>query len=191
MAFYGAKVLHPETIGPAVEARIPVRVLSSKEPNRKGTTIVLSTTEAEPITGIAIKRAVSLIQLYSGDLLPDPTTLPLAFDALSEHKIIPLATSLSFDKAMLVLDNPNDVRYIQTALAGLSKIDTGHGRALLTLVGHGLQETSGIAARLFSSIKKVNCEMIAYGGVGNAISLVIKDSEVESTVRKIHKEFFS
>jgi aspartate kinase len=190
MAFYGAKVLHPETIGPAVEAGIPVRVLSSKEPDRTGTTIVFSTTEAEPITGIAIKQGVSLLQLSSGDLLPNPTTLPLLFEALSENKIIPVATSLSFDKALLVLDKAAEARQVQTALAGFATIDVDHEKALITLVGHGLEQTSGIAARLFASIKKINCEMIAYGGAGNAISLVIKDTDVTTTVKKIHKEFF-
>lgn len=191
MAFYGAKVLHPETIGPAIEAGIPVRVLSSKEPSKPGTTIVLSTTDAEEITGIAVKRGVTLVQIRSGELVPTSATLPLVFDALSEHKIVPLATSISFDNTMLALDSANEAHRVATALAGIAATEIDTNRALLTLVGHGLEHSAGIAARLFRAVKKMNCEMISYGGAPNAISVVVSEQDLEQTVRQIHKEFFT
>jgi aspartate kinase len=190
MAFYGAKVLHPETIGPAIEAGIPVRVLSSKEPKNPGTTIVMSTDSAEPITGIAIMRNISLVQVRSGELIPSTTMLPLVFDTLSEHKIVPLVTSLSFDNTLLALSTEKEVRDLQTGLAGMAEMEMSNGQALITLVGHGLEHSSGIASRLFSAVKKINCEMISYGGAPNAISLIVPDSAVERAVREIHKEFF-
>lgn len=191
MAFYGAKVLHPETIGPAVESGIPVRVLSSKEPDRVGTTIVLSTTDAEAITGIAIKRGVTLLQVRSGDLVPTSATLPLVFDALNDLKVIPLATSISFDNTMLVLDTAAEAQAISTGLASIALTEIDQKRALITLVGHGLEHSAGVAARLFGAVKKMNCEMISYGGAQNAISVVVADQDLEQTVRRIHKEFFS
>jgi aspartate kinase len=190
MAFYGAKVLHPETIGPAIEANIPVRVLSSKEPKNPGTTIVMSTDSAEPITGIAVMRNVALVEVRSGELVPSATMLPLVFDALSEKKIVPLVTSLSFDNALLALTSAKEVRELQTSLTGLAEIETTSGQALVTLVGHGLEHSSGIASRLFSAVKKINCEMISYGGAPNAISLIVPERSVERAVKEIHKEFF-
>ncbi|HYM20743.1 MAG TPA: aspartate kinase [Candidatus Kapabacteria bacterium] len=191
MAFYGAKVLHPETIGPAVEAGIPVRVLSSKEPEQSGTTIVMSTTDAEPLTGIAVMRNVSLVQIRSGELVPSTTMLPLVFDTLSEKKIVPLVTSLSFDNALLALASEQEVRELQTSLTGLADIEVLHEQALVTLIGHGLEHSSGVASRLFSAVKKVNCEMISYGGAPNALSIIIPESVVERAVKRIHNEFFS
>ncbi len=191
MAFYGAKVLHPETIGPAVEAGIPVRVLSSKEPDLPGTTIVLSSEEGAPITGIAIKRSVALMQLRSEELLPNVNAVAITLEAMAEKKIVPLATSLSFDDTMFVIDTIAETRQLQTALAGMVPFEIDQNKALISLVGHGLEDTAGIAARLFKALKKVNCEMISFGGAGNAISIVIADTDVEQTVKRIHQEFFA
>ncbi len=191
MAFFGAKVLHPETIGPAVEAGIPVRVLSSKQPKLGGTTILTSSEATSEIIGIAIKRNIGLAKIRSTELAPVATSLPIIFDALSDNNIIPLATSLSFDNALFALDSAEELSKLQAALHGYTNLTFKPGKALITLVGHGLEHSAGVAARLFSAVKKNNCEMVSFGGSENAISLVIPDSEVESTVRRIHKEFFT
>ncbi len=191
MAFFGAKVLHPETIGPAVEAGIPVRVLSSKQPKLEGTTILTSSEGTSDIIGIAIKRNIALAKIRSTELVPVATSLPIIFDALSDNNIIPLATSLSFDNALFALDSTEESLKLQAALHGYIPLTSKPGKALITLVGHGLEHSAGVAARLFSAVKKNNCEMVSFGGSENAISIVVPDNEIESTVRRIHKEFFT
>jgi aspartate kinase len=190
MAYFGAKVLHPETIGPAVEAGIPVRVLSSKEPNRRGTTILMQSGEGISIAGVAIKRNIILTKIASSEITPHYTTLPTIFEALEHKKIIPLASSISFDNILFALDSGEQYSELREHVESVANLQFLSGKSLITIVGQGLQNESGIAARLFKAIEDTNCEMISFGGRKNAVSIVISDDEVEKTVRKIHKEFF-
>src|ERR1019366_8383509 len=72
LAFFGAKVLHPETIWPAVEKSIPVKVLSSNEPEKEGTLIVAHVDEAPAMTGIAVKKSISLMRIFETGSQPNP-----------------------------------------------------------------------------------------------------------------------
>ena len=191
MAYFGAKVLHPETIGPAVEAGIPVRVLSSKEPEKEGTTIVTCPTDEIVVAGIAIKRNIILAKLSANKITPQFTTLPVIFDALRSKKIIPLASSISFDNIFLALEASDNYSELHEEVDRIAKLEFLSKRGLITLVGQGLKNNRGIAARLFGALEKINCEMISYGGAENAIHIVVPEEEVESAAKKIHKEFFS
>ena len=190
MAFFGAKVLHPETIGPAVEAGIPVRVLSSKEPEKKGTTILTQPADDLIVAGIAIKRGIVLAKASANEMAPHSKTLPVIFDALHTKNIIPLTTSISFDDILLALEATDKYSELHEEIDRVSNLEFFPKRALITLVGQGLRQNSGIAGRLFNSVKQINCEMISFGGAENAISLVIHDDEVEIAAKNIHREFF-
>ena len=179
LAFYGAKVLHPETIWPAVEAGIPVMVLSSKEPEESGTLVESDVPGIrEPITGIAVKRSVILARIspLPSSIYPLPSTV--------------LAVSISVDSATYVLSDPTDVPMLRNASEGRGSIEIETDRALITLVGPGLREHSGIAGRIFRSLGRTNCEMVSYGGSESAISLVVNDDVANRIVKRLHKEFF-
>jgi aspartate kinase len=191
MAFFGAKVLHPETIGPAVEAGIPVRVLSAKEPEKKGTTIVTHPTDEIVVAGIAIKHNVILAKASANDITPQSATLPLLFAAIGSKKIIPLASSVTSDNILLALEASDNYSELHEEIDRIAKLEFLSGRGLITLVGQGLKHNTGIAARLFGALEKINCEMISFGGTPNAIHIVVEHEYLESAVKKIHKEFFS
>ena len=190
MAFFGAKVLHPETIGPAIEAGIPVRVLSSKEPNKKGTTIINKPVDNIIISGISIKRNIILAKASSNGIVPQTYTLPVIFDALESKKIIPFASSVSFDDILLALEASDNYSELHEEIDTVADLTFLHKRSLITLVGQGLDTHSGISARLFGALENTNCEMISYGGAKNAISIVVPEEEVERAVKNIHAEFF-
>ncbi len=190
MAYFGAKVLHPETIGPAVEAGIPVRVLSAKEPEKKGTTILTRPTEDIVVAGIAIKRNIILAKASANAMVPQCSTLPIVFNALRTKNIVPLATSVSFDDILLAIEATDKYSELHEEIDKVSKLEFSHHHALLTLVGQGLRYNPGIAAKLFNSLKQINCEMISYGGSENAISFVVSENDVETAAKNIHKEFF-
>ena len=179
LAFFGAKVLHPETIWPAVEAGIPVKVLSAREQEESGTLVESDVPgDREPITGIAVKRSVILARIgpLPSSLYPLPSTV--------------LAVSISVDSATYVLSDSSAVPLLRSALDGRGSIEIETDRALITLVGPGLRERSGIAGRIFRSLGRTNCEMISYGGSESAISLVIDDDAANRIVKRLHKEFF-
>ncbi|HWF43569.1 MAG TPA: aspartate kinase [Candidatus Kapabacteria bacterium] len=190
LAFFGAKVLHPETIWPAVEKGIPVRVLSSKEPDREGTIILDSVDSDAPITGIAIKRNVIIARITSRSALPDARVLQAVSDALAEQNAVPLAVSLSVDSAVYVLDNPEVISRLRSMVGLIAKIEVEADRALITLVGPGLKSHSGIAARIFRALGRTNCEMISYGGSETAASFVVEEAVANRIVKRLHREFF-
>ncbi|MDP4220470.1 MAG: aspartate kinase, partial [Bacteroidota bacterium] len=190
MAFFGAKVLHPETIDPAVQAGIPVRVLSSKDPERKGTTILTQPPDGVIVAGIAIKRNIVLAKAVSNEMVPQSTTLSVIFDSLQDKKVIPLASSIAFDDVLFAMEPHEKYSELHQQIDRIATLQFFPKRAMLTIVGQGLLNNPGIAARLFSSIRHCNCEMISYGGASNAINIVIPDDEVENAAKSIHKEFF-
>jgi aspartate kinase len=190
MAHYGAKVLHPETIWPAVEAGIPVRVLSSKEPKRTGTTIVSSSLGTPPITGIAVTKNILLASITSRFPIPQPSVASSVFSALEKKGIIPLASSISFDNIALAFDGKTSLSEVRTVIERYATVELTSDMSLITLVGHGLTDSKGVAAKLFSAIKKIHCSLISYGGLGNAVSIVVSGENTNTAVKAVHKAFF-
>jgi aspartate kinase len=190
LAFFGAKVLHPETIWPAVEAGIPVLVLSSKEPEETGTIILETMEEEQPMTGIAVKRSIVFVRLTSIGSQPDARGLQMVGDSLAESGAMPLAVSISGEAAAYAFSDASAVPVLRAASQGVVDLEISTDRALLTLVGPALSGQAGIAARIFRSLGRTNCEMISYGGSQSAISLVVKDDAANRIVKRLHWEFF-
>ncbi len=190
LAFFGAKVLHPETIWPAVEKSIPVRVLSSKEPEKAGTVIVAHTEKAQAMTGIAVKKSVTLVRISANGSQPNPAVQQTVWEALGASGVIPLTVSLSVDAASYAFGDSTTVPALRSACEGLATIEVHADRSLITLVGSGLYSQSGIAARMFRVLGRTNCEMISYGGSESAISIVVQDDVANRVLKKLHREFF-
>jgi aspartate kinase len=189
MAYYGAKVLHPETIWPAVEAKIPVRVLSSIQPKLKGTTIVADRKGTPEITGIAITKNVELVSINANTTIPQAIVAERTFEALQHDAIIPLAVSQSFDNILLVLEKGKNSSSLENAHKTGVTIKHFEDHALISLIGHGLTNP-GIAKKLFSAIASVNCAMINYGGKQNVVNIAVHQDAVDTVARQIHNTFF-
>ncbi|MEP7235396.1 MAG: hypothetical protein ABI778_08885, partial [Ignavibacteriota bacterium] len=179
------------TIGPAVEAGIPVRVLSAKEPKKIGTTIVTHPVTDIVVAGIAIKKGVILAKISSGEIAASALNLSAIFSALEAKKFVPLALALTSDNIMIALEGIDNYSELHEEIDRLATLRFLHQRALITLVGDGLSTNPGIASRLFAAMKNFNCEMISFGSLPNAIHIAIPESEVESAVGSIHREFFN
>jgi aspartate kinase len=191
LAFFGAKVLHPETIWPAVQAGIPVRVLSSKEPQKPGTLILSKVGKRPALTGLALKRNVTSVRIVSKSTLPDPRIQLMVWEGLTSARVVPLAVSFSADSAIYVLDDLKPLEDIRTEIEQYARVDIDTSRALLTIVGPALREQAGIASRLFGAIGDINCEMISYGGSASTVSLIVSDEQADISTQKLHAAFFS
>ncbi len=191
LAFFGAKVLHPETIWPAVQAGIPVRVLSSKEPEKPGTLILGQVAKRPQLTGLALKRNVTSVRVVSKSTLPDPRIQLMVWEGLTAAKVVPLAVSFSADSAIYVLDDLKALQDIRSEIEQFAQVDIDSSRALLTIVGPALREQAGIASRLFSAIGDINCEMISYGGSASTVSLIVSDEQADLATQRLHAAFFA
>ena len=189
LAFFGAKVLHPETIWPAVQKSIPVRVLSSKDPKKKGTVIVAKT-KSNTLTGIAIKKGISLVRISSGGALPNPEVDERVWSALKKSGLAPLAVSLSVDAACYAFGEAAAVPILRGACEGHASVTIEKDLALITLVGDRLESQSGVAAKIFRTLGHTNCTMISYGGSQSSITLAVPEDGVDKIVKKLHAEFF-
>ncbi len=190
LALFGAKVLHPETIWPAVEKGIPVRVLSSNEPEEEGTTILGEVAQTRPLTGIAFKRNVLLSQISPLSAMPTLESHAVLWETLVEQKAVPLAISQTAHHALYVFEHAGIQTALRQELNGLASIEFWSDRSLVTLVGPGLETTPGIALRIFKAVGKTNCELITYGGDGIVVSFIVPDDKMPSVVKRLHKEFF-
>jgi aspartate kinase len=190
LAFFGAKVLHPETIWPAVEKSIPVKVLSSLEPEKEGTVIVDQVEDTSAMTGIAVKRSISLVRISANGSQPNPAVQQIVWESLGDFSLIPLSVSLSIDGASYAFGDAGAVPILRAACEGLARVEVQSDRSLITLVGSGLHTHAGIAVRMLRALGRTNCEMISYGGSESAISLVVHDDVANRVVKKLHKEFF-
>jgi aspartate kinase len=190
LTMFGAKVLHPETIWPAVERSIPVRVLSSKESDKQGTVILEKTTEVREMTGIALKRSIVLIHVSSNGSHPNPALHEAVWKGLGDLGSLPLAVSFSVDAASYAFNDASAASIIRSLCEGRGTIEVESNRSLITLVGPGLFTHSGIALRIFRALGRTNCEMVSFGGSRSAISIVVDDEVATRVVKKLHREFF-
>jgi aspartokinase/homoserine dehydrogenase 1 len=165
-------------------------VLSSKEPTKKGTTILTHPSDEIILSGIAIKRNIILAKASANGIVPQTSTLPMIFDALENKRIIPLASSISFDDILLALETSDNYSELHEEIDEIADLTFYPKRSIITLVGQGLESHPGISSRLFSALEKINCEMISYGGAKNAVSIIVPEEDVELAARNIHAEFF-
>src|SRR5437016_6324514 len=164
LAYFGAKVLHPLTVLPAVEKNIPVFILNSKNPKGTGTRI---TREARPcnnlIKSIALKRGITVVTVSSSRMLMAHGFLRALFDVFDRHRTAVDMVATSEVSVSLTLDNTSALPVIVEELKSLGDVTVKDDLALICIVGNNLKYTPGVAHRAFGSAKDVNILMISHG----------------------------
>jgi aspartate kinase len=192
LAYFGAKVLHPKTLQPAIEHNIPVRICNSRAP-LEGTTLVCAETETSPHTvkAIAHKTGVTTIQVTSARMLGAYGFLHAIFDIFNRHKIIVDVVTTSEVSVSLSLDNTNDLSEVIVELKALGSVKVEENRAIVCVVGEGLRTTPGIAGRIFSMIEDINVSLISQGASQINLTFAIDEDRVADVVDKLHSGFFA
>ncbi|OBW94044.1 lysine-sensitive aspartokinase 3 [Gallibacterium genomosp. 3] len=198
MATFGAKVLHPATLLPAVRSNIPVYVGSSKAPEQGGTWVTRDPQPRPLFRAIALRRDQTLLTLSSLSMLHAQGFLANVFNILAKYKISVDTITTSEVSVALTLDKTGSASsgaelLSNELLAELSetasvKVDTG--LALVALIGNDLHIAAGVAKRLFGTIEEYNVRMISYGASTNNICLLVKSEHADEVVRKLHQELF-
>jgi aspartate kinase len=191
LAYFGAKVLHPATIKPAIEKGIPVVVLNSMNPSFPGTRIAPSSGEAsgEP-RAIAFKKDITVVLIAQPRMLMAYGFVARVFEVFDRHETPVDLITTSEVSVSLTLDDTTRLEAICRELEGLGDLQVFPGMAIVSLVGRGFMRRSGLAARIFSALREVNVAMISFGASDVNISLVVRSSEAERAVRLLHEEFF-
>lgn len=192
LAYFGAKVLHPLSILPAMKANIPVRVLNSYNPAHPGTAIVKKTEHRPLIRALTCKRNITLIDIASTRMLDQSGFLANIFNIFKDAKISIDMLASSEVSVSLTLNHKDSVEAIVAKLSEFSTVKVEKHRAILSLIGD-VEHSSEILNRVFSILdkRKTNVEMISQGASKVNISFVLNDSEVESTLSALHEYFMS
>ena len=194
LAYFGAKVLHPATIFPAVKKDIPVFVLNSMIPDRAGTEITRQPVDDQNVVkALACKRNITLLNIYSSRMLGASGFLNSVFEAFARHRVSIDLISTSEVNVSLTLDPKTDPESLSSVVREIEKFATvtlTSAMASVAAVGSGIRNAAGVGARIFGALRGYSIHMISMGSSEVNISLVVSDRDVVSVIEKLHKEFF-
>jgi len=191
LAYFGAKVLHPSTLLPAMAKDIPVSVRNSRRPELTGTRIVRTAPLSHALVrAIAFKRGITIVNVTSDRMLMAYGFLSRLFEVFDRHQTAVDMVSTSEVSVSVTLDDTQRLAGIIEELKELGEVSVERDQALICLVGEQLKFTPGVAARIFSSIEGVNVSMISHGASAINVSFIVSGDQVEEAVRALHREFF-
>ncbi|MBF0751712.1 MULTISPECIES: lysine-sensitive aspartokinase 3 [unclassified Pasteurella] len=198
MATFGAKVLHPATLLPAVRSNIPVYVGSSKAPQDGGTWVTRDPQPRPTFRAIALRREQTLLTLSSLSMLHAQGFLANVFGILAKHKISVDTITTSEISIALTLDKTGSTSSGTELLSNelleelrqycTVKVDTG--LSLVALIGNDLHIAAGVAKRIFDTLENYNIRMISYGASTNNICMLVPSEHADKVLRSLHKSLF-
>jgi aspartate kinase len=192
LAYFGAKVLHPATILPAVQKSIPVWVLNSRNPENEGTKITAMAAKcANPFKSIAAKKRLTIIDVVASRMLMSHGYLKAVFDVFDKYKCAIDMVSTSEVSISVTVDSNQQLPEICAELAKIADVKMEGHKALVCLVGEDIRGHNGIAGQVFSAISHVNVRMISQGASEINMSFMIDEEDVEEAVRSLHDHFFA
>ncbi len=193
LAYFGAKILHPRTIEPAVRKNIPVVVKNSFAPEQPGTAVVGEVKGVDGgVRAITSKGGVTTLNIYSTGMMEAPGYLAEIFKILQEHDLSVDVISTSEVNVSLTLDNNERLEEALAALRRVARVDVEADRSIVCLVGEGIKNTPGVSGSIFSVLarEQINVEMISQGASRINITFVVPDQARTQAVKVLHEAFF-
>ena len=191
LAYFGAKVLHPSTILPAVKKNIPVLVLNSRNAACEGTRITsLAPHCKSPFKSIAVKKKLSIIDVVASRMLMTHGYLSEVFAVFDKHQCAVDMVSTSEVSVSLTVDSNDKLPALAADLGKLADVKYEGRKALVCLVGEDIRGQNGMAAQVFSAIRHINVRMISQGASEINMSFMIEEDDADEAVRSLHAAFF-
>lgn len=192
LAYFGAKVLHPATVLPAVQKDIPVWILNSRNPKCEGTLIVARAPKANSIfKAIAAKKRITIVDVVATRMLMAHGYLRQIFEIFDKHHCAVDVVSTSEVSVSLTVDSNEAIPDIAADLEAIADVKYSGRKAIVCLVGENIREKAGVAAQVFSALEEINVRMISQGASEINITFVIDEADVPEAVRRLHKRFFT
>ena len=192
LAYFGAKVLHPATLLPAIQRNIPVLILNSRNPGCEGTRITATAPKSKSVfKAIAAKKRITIVDVVATRMLMAHGFLKSIFEVFANHRCPVDMVSTSEVSVSVTVDSNESIAAIAADLGKLADVKYEGRKAIVCLVGENIRNTPGIAARVFSAIADVNIQMISQGASEINISFVIDEPDVPKVVSRLHQVFFS
>jgi aspartate kinase len=191
LAFFGARVLHPKTLAPAVERGIPVRVLNTAHPEGAGTVVLASAPgNGHAVKSIAYKEGMTVLNLVSARMFKAHGFLRRVFEVLEKHRIAPDLVSTSEVSVALAAAPSNELQSAASELRDLGEVTLRVGQAVVAVVGENLKQTPGIVGRVFEDLHDVRIAMVSQGGSEIALSFAVGEGDLPLVISRLHRRFF-
>jgi aspartate kinase len=193
LAYYGAKVIHPATIQPAVAKDIPIRVLNTFRPQSKGTLILSAVAGVQPgVRSIASKSGITTIHVTSHRMLLQHGFMARLFQVFERHRVVIDMVSTSEVSVSVTTDNPRDVAALAADLRAFAEVRVEAGRSILCLVGDRLRDLPEVMERIFRTLREASIpvRMVSVGASRINVSLVVDQGDGTNAVKALHRAFF-
>jgi aspartate kinase len=192
LAYFGAKVLHPSTIHPAVERNIPVRILNSWKPDAAGTLITADPpVSATPLTAMAAKRDVTVVDVTSDRMLMAYGFLRQVFEVFERFRTAVDVVTTSEVSVSVTVDDRRNLDAIVEALSEFAEVVVEPEMALLCAVGDRLRNEPGIGARVIRVLEEVPLRMISQAASRRNITVILRQGDLQHAMQRLHEEFFT
>jgi aspartate kinase len=189
LAYFGAKILHPQSVFPAQKYKIPVRLLNTMEPQAAGT-LISSESEKGKIKSIAAKDGITAIKIQSSRMLLAYGFLRKVFEIFERYKT-PIDMITTSEVAVSVtIDHLDNLDKIIEELHAFGSVEVDKDQSIVCVVGDFSAEKHGYAARVLDSIKHIPVRMISYGGSNYNISLLINTTDKTEALKSLHGRIF-
>ena len=189
LAYFGAKILHPQSVFPAQKYKIPVRLLNTMDPTAHGT-LISNESEKGKIKSIAAKDGITAIKIQSSRMLLAYGFLRRVFEVFERYKTsIDMITTSEVAVSVTIDDNAYLTEIIKD-LSDFGSVEVDVNQSIICVVGDLDAQTHGYAARVFEALKHIPLRMISYGGSNHNISLLVKTEEKVEALRSLHNRLF-
>jgi aspartate kinase len=192
LSYFGAKVLHPSTILPAVERNIPVRILNSRKATGSGTLITAAgAVDGTPLTALACKRDVTVVDITSSRMLMAYGFLRQVFEVFEQFRTAVDVVTTSEVSVSVTVDDRRHLDAIVEALKQYGAVAVEPEMALLCAVGDRLRNEPEIAARVVAVLEEVPLKMISQAASRRNITVVMRQADLPHAMQRLHEEFFA
>jgi aspartate kinase len=194
LATFGARILHPATALPLVRAGIPIVILNSTHPDRRGTTIepeaAVERVGDSPIRSISWKQGITVVNIRAPRMLGTYGFLRALFEVFERQETVVDVLASSEVSVSLTIENRSRLDALVRELSELGEVWVEERRAIIAIVGIGLRHTPGLAARVFNAVWPANVEVISQGSSAINMTFVVREEDGPDVVRRLHREFF-
>jgi aspartate kinase len=192
LAYFGAKVLHPATIQPAVARDIPVRILNSKRAEAPGTLITANRPPSDlGLTALASKKQVTVVDITSTRMLMAHGFLRRLFEVFERHKTPVDVVTTSEVSVSVTVDDRRRLPAIVEALSEFAEVSLEHDMAIVCAVGEGLNTEPRLVARVFDAVGDVPVKLLSQAATRRNITFVIRETDVPLVLGRLHDAFFA
>ena len=193
LAYYGARVIHPSTMVPAVEKGIPIRVLNTHQPDHPGT-VILATVEEDgpPVRSIAHRRGLTLISVVSTRMLLQHGFVARLFEIFDRHEVVVDMIATSEVSVSITTDSKRDISPCVRELKEFADVSIEKEKAIVCLVGDGIRTSPGTLATIFTTLRDagVRTRMVSVGATRINVSFLVEEPDVLPAVTALHRVFF-